>query len=130
MARHSHVHHALDAAAISLSGACFVHCLILPFAAGALPLLGTFAQAEWVHWVFVAVAAPVAAIALWPAILRRPVPWLIPFGGMIGVALLVCGALDLPNHLWGAGLTVAGGLSLAAAHVMNWNIRRFDRAND
>ena len=110
----------LDVAAIGLSGLCFVHCLILPVAAGLLPLLGAWAQAEYVHWVFLAIAAPVAIVAIAPAFKTRPVPWLLPALAALGVALLFFGALDIPSHTWGTALTVAGGFSVASAHLLNW----------
>ena len=56
-----------DYIAIGLSLACLAHCLALPLAAAFLPLLSTQAEAAWVHWAFVALAAPVSAWALaWP----------------------------------------------------------------
>ncbi|WP_162953530.1 MerC family mercury resistance protein, partial [Pseudomonas aeruginosa] len=40
---------ALDSSAIALSSLCLLHCLALPLLAAALPLLGRWEQAEWVH---------------------------------------------------------------------------------
>ena len=55
-----------DAAGLGISGLCIVHCLALPVAAVSLPAVGVIAHAEWVHWSLLAVAAPAAALALWP----------------------------------------------------------------
>jgi hypothetical protein len=108
-----------DAVAISLSGLCLAHCLILPLAAGFLPLLGAWTEAEWVHWGFVAVAAP---ISLWT--LTRPqtksLSAVILGLAVLGLGLLVAGAAGYPDHDWETALTVVGGLALATAHLINW----------
>ena len=109
----------LDATAVGLSGLCFIHCLILPFAAASLPLISLFTGAEWVHWVFVAMAAPIAAVAIGPVLLEQPRPWGIPTLAAAGVLLLLCGATNFPDPAWGTGLTVAGGVGLASAHLLN-----------
>ena len=49
-----------DAVAISLSGLCLIHCLALPVLTGFLPLMGAWAEAEWVHLGFVGLAVPVS----------------------------------------------------------------------
>ena len=54
----------MDPAAMALSGLCLVHCLALPALSLALPLMGVWAQAEWVHLVVIALAAPLAILAL------------------------------------------------------------------
>jgi hypothetical protein len=53
----------LDASAVGLSALCLVHCLALPALALLLPVLGFWAQAEWVHVAFVLIAAPVAVLS-------------------------------------------------------------------
>ena len=110
----------LDGWAMGLSGLCLAHCLVLPVAAALLPVLGAWARAEWVHLVFVAIAAPMAAIALLrPSQGRAPPPGLVALG-VLGVAGLAAGAFGpLSTETW---LTVAGSLCLVSAHL--WNIRR------
>lgn len=111
---------ALDASAIGLSGLCMLHCLALPFAAVALPMLGGLAEAEWLHLAFVMAAAPLAVLSLTRG---RPLSW--PLIGLAfgGLALMTAGALGLPSHDWETGLTLAGGLMLAGAHGLNWGRR-------
>lgn len=109
-----------DGVAIGLSSLCLLHCLALPVAASLLPLAGAWAQAEWVHWLFVAVAAPISA---WVLLVRTPRSWpLIALAGL-GLALLVAGAAEFPSHDLETPVTVAGGVVLALTHVLNWRAR-------
>jgi len=111
----------LDGSAIGLSGLCLVHCLALPAAAALLPVLGAWAEAEWVHILLVALATPVAALA----VLRRPADvtfsWLVAALATAGVLLLTLGALG--PHDWERVNTVAGIFSLVGAHILNWRRR-------
>ena len=104
-----------DLAAIGLSGLCMAHCLALPLAAALLPVAGSWAEAEWVHWAFALTAAP---ISLW-TLTRRPrvLPLVL---GVLGLGLLFCGAAEFPSHDLETPVTVVGSLLLVAAHVANW----------
>lgn len=112
-----------DAAAIGLSCLCMVHCLALPLIAGLLPVLGLFAEAPWVHWAFALTSAPIAAWTL-----TRPTPngrrasGLIGLGAL-GVTLLFLAAAEWPSHEMETQITIAGGLLLSVAHLMNWRRR-------
>ena len=109
----------LDVAAVSLSALCFIHCLALPLVAASLPFLALFTGGEWVHWLFVGMAAPIAALAIGPVLRENPRAWRIPTLATAGVAFLLAGAFDWPSHAWGTGLTVAGGALMASAHLLN-----------
>lgn len=65
---------ALDTSAIALSSLCLLHCLALPLLAAALPLLGRWEQAEWVHVVFATAAVPLSGYALWSSHRRHRLP--------------------------------------------------------
>ncbi|MCR5876242.1 MerC domain-containing protein [Phenylobacterium sp. J426] len=117
----------LDGAALGLSSLCLAHCLALPVLATALPLLGAWAEAEWVHALFVMIAAPLAATAL-----LRPGHGLKPSAGLLamgflGLALLAFGALGPAAHERTA--TLLGALLVAAAHVLNWRRRLLHAAS-
>jgi len=109
-----------DISAISLSGLCLAHCLALPIAAAFLPALGAWSRAEWVHGLFVAIAAPLTGFALWRVHLSHPLPGGLIVLAMAGLALLLAGALHWPTFGWETPLTVAGSLCLASAHLWNW----------
>ncbi|HDS1649823.1 MerC domain-containing protein [Stenotrophomonas sp. TWI143] len=115
----------LDAGALALSSLCLLHCLALPLLAAALPLFGAWAQAEWVHLLFVAIALPLTGYALWRADRRHRLPVMAWTAAGLGLGLLLAGALELPSHAWETPLTVTGSLLLAATHV--WNARRRHR---
>lgn len=107
----------LDASAISLSGLCMAHCLVLPLVAAFSPLLAAWAEAEWVHAAVVLMAAPLSALALWRRG-QRPAVILLALGGLslMGLGLW-------PFHDQETPLTVGGSLLLASAHIVNWRRR-------
>lgn len=109
-----------DSFAIGLSGLCLAHCLALPLLVSLLPVAGAWAEAAWVHWLFVLLAAPVS---LWTFLHPRTRAWrLIGLAGA-GLALLVAGAAGFPTDKLETPLSVAGGLLLASAHLLNWRRR-------
>ncbi|MBX9617195.1 MAG: MerC domain-containing protein [Caulobacteraceae bacterium] len=112
----------LDGVAITLSGLCLVHCLALPVLAITLPFLGVFAEAEWVHWLFVALAVPASALALLASGGQRS--WPLVLGATLGLGLLAAGAAGWPDHDLETVLTVSGGLVLATVHALNWRRAR------
>jgi len=108
-------HRRIDVAACGLSAACLAHCLALPVAASLLPMLGPVADAEWIHWLFVVSAAPLAIVAF----ARRGTSTLLRLLAIAGVLLLIAGAAGVPDHDWETSLSVAGALCLAGAHTLN-----------
>lgn len=114
-----------DLGAVALSTLCLLHCLALPLLAAALPVFGRWAEAEWVHLLFAAVALPLTVHALRLAHRSRPLPTAAWISAGIGLALLLAGALGWPSHRLETPMTVAGGLLLAATHT--WNAWRRHR---
>lgn len=109
-----------DALAMGLSGLCLAHCLALPVLASLLPMLGAWAEAAWVHWAFVAAAAPVSLWALTRPHIAGPCRTALTLASA-GVLLLIAGAVA--GHNAETPLTVTGSLLLAAAHLLNWRRR-------
>lgn len=113
----------LDGLAISASTLCLIHCLFLPIAIAFLPSL-----ADWADWgddshrhAGDRRSAQRRDTAWWLAAARRAMaPLLI---GMAGTGLLVTG-LVFEGTAWGTTLTVAGGMTLAIAHVGNLRATR------
>lgn len=125
---HPTVAKTLDLSAIGLSAICLVHCLALPVLALALPLFAAWAAAEWVHVLFVMLAAPLALSAMidWPT--RRPASWRGLALAIGGLALMTAGALDVPSAAWERPITVIGGLLLAGGHIVNLRARHANGA--
>ncbi|PPU77072.1 MULTISPECIES: MerC family mercury resistance protein [Xanthomonas] len=114
----------LDNSAIALSSLCLLHCLALPLLAVALPLLGTWSRAEWVHVVFATAAVPLSGYALWSNQRRHALPaalWGMAGCGLAGLALGASGIAD--EHLE-TPITVVASLLLASAHLLNLRLRR------
>ncbi len=113
-----------DASAMVLSGLCLLHCLALPLLAAALPLFGVWAEAEWVHVVFVAIAAPLAGLALWRGHRRDALPWPLWTLAALGLLGLLAGAFGIPDEASETAMTVCGSLALASTHLWNWRRHR------
>ena len=112
-----------DGLAMGASALCLIHCLGLPILIAALPALaGRLDLGEGFHLGVLAFALPVSALALGEGWRRHR--GLTPlFVGAAGLTLL---ALGLAFEDWAAvetGVTVAGSLLLAGAHVANWRGR-------
>lgn len=112
-----------DAIALTLSGACLMHCLVLPFAAVLFPVFASAAQAEWVHFVLVALALPISIYALTKATHDERLTWMLRAGAALGLLLLLLGALGWPEHEWETPLTVSGALVLMGVHWTNFKNR-------
>jgi hypothetical protein len=111
---------------ILASGACAVHCLIIPIllTGGAFAGLSWFHSA-WVEWSFIAAALFFAGWSLLRSYPRhRNIRPLAVAGA--GFLLLAAGrfAAGDMEHYW----TAAGGILIAAAHVVNWRVRSRDEA--
>lgn len=111
----------LDRFGALASGACAVHCAMLPFVAASLPLVGLGVLAsEAFELSFIALALALAAVSLAAGWLRhrslKPAAWL-----GLGAALFAFGTLGPLHHheFWHAALLVAGGISLVTAHWLN-----------
>ena len=106
----------IDGSAIVLSSLCLIHCLALPIMSAALPVAGVWAEAEWVHRLFVLLAVPFALLALTSKYVGYLTGALIVFG----IGLLAAGAFVEAFHDHEVTLTVLGASLLAAGHGLRW----------
>lgn len=105
-----------DGLAISLSGLCLVHCLVLPLLSAALPIAGTWAEAEWLHKTFVVAAFPFSLIRLTSPAANAAVAALI----VSGLWLLAGAAFVEQLHDLETPLTVLGAIMLSSGHLLGW----------
>jgi hypothetical protein len=111
----------LDRAGQLMAGACAIHCLIVPLTIGVLPVVGLELIADRrVERLLVALAIGIGTAALVPSFLRthrRALP-IAAFG--CGAALLVAAqTLAADGTALGRVLTLAGAVTIAAAHTVN-----------
>ncbi len=116
-----------DRLGIALSVVCLVHCIVLPFAIAALPLLAArWLQASAFHTAMALALLPVALLAVVPGI-RMHGRASVAAAMAAGLSLLSTAAFageDLLSHEWQIGLTVAGGGILVAGHAVNLTLCR------
>lgn len=111
----------LDRSAIGLSGLCLIHCLAFPVLIATLPALASILPRQWwVHPAILATALPLAGLAFYRG-WHRHRDWRPVLFGVAGLSLLTVGVLAGENLLETLR-TVAGGVVLATAHVLNWRL--------
>ncbi|MEG3082996.1 MerC domain-containing protein [Sphingomonas sp. PB2P12] len=113
----------LDRAAMAGSAVCMVHCLVLPLILAAVPAVAAVVvvPASFHIWVLV-FAVPTAAIALLGGRSRHAVSWPLLIGAA-GLGLMTLGAFAIPEGDVEIGVTVAGGILVAIAHIANLRLR-------
>ncbi len=115
----------LDQLAVTLSGLCLLHCLLLPVAIAVLPFLGQVGE-DHLHVQMLIVVLPVSTIALTLGFRRhrdkRIVVW-----GIAGLLLLAIGG-TVVHSLFGIfadrALTISGSITLAITHYWNSRLSR------
>ncbi|MHA6288109.1 MerC domain-containing protein [Maricaulis sp. CAU 1757] len=118
----------LDAAGIGLSALCVAHCLFVPAAAAATPMLAPGLgeslglSHDW-HLVLLAFAAPVSLIGLGWGMRATRAGWTVFAIGLFGLALMAVGASHVVGPATETALTLVGVTILAGAHVANWRAR-------
>lgn len=114
----------LDGFAVCASVACMVHCLALPLLFAALPALAVrFDLGEGFHRIMLLIAVPTSSLALiggW----RRHRAFAPLVVGWVGLVLMALGVAFANREALETGMTVAGSLLVAGAHVVNWRRRR------
>lgn len=118
----------LDGAAIGLSGVCLLHCLALPFFAGALPMLMPFAESH-LHAQVLYFAVPLSVVAIGIGYMRHHDPRVV-LAAVAGLGLLVVGATVAHGSLGVVAdrlFAISGSIVLAAAHLWNGLLARRHR---
>lgn len=103
-----------DRAAVALSLLCIAHCLALPALAIALPFLAAAAEAEWLHWIFAALAVLASVSVAGTNVSARVPVFLVPAG--LGAALVTFGVFAENFGVDETIPTVIGGVLLTFAH--------------
>lgn len=107
----------LDMTSIGLSGLCVAHCLLLPLAFAALPVLGQMSGSHLIHQVLILIAAP---LSLWT--LFRSQGWKkahVLAMALIGLTLLGSAAFVEALIAYETPLSLVGAALVAGAHYMN-----------
>ncbi len=128
--------HRLDVTGSALSTLCAIHCLAMPLVAAALPLWGlsVLGSRGWERFTCSAMVA-LAAFCLWQGCRRHGRWWLLAVLGLGATVVLgtqffwadadcekACCAVR--TDWLEAAFMFAGGLTIAAAHVLNLHYRR------
>lgn len=119
-----------DHIAITLSGLCLVHCLLLPAAIVALPLLAQSSGRHF-HTQMLLVVIPVSLFAYTLGYPRHHNKTIIAWG-LAGIAIMSIGG-TIAHAEYGVvadtTLTVAGSIILAASHYFNNRLTGHARAS-
>lgn len=121
----------LDVTGVGLSVLCIAHCLFIPAAAAATPMLAPQAgelfglSHDW-HLLMLALAAPVSLLGLGWSVRTTRAGWPVFVTGLVGLTIMALGASHLFPHAVETILTLIGVTVLAGAHLVNWRLR--DRA--
>ena len=108
----------LDRGAVLLSSLCLLHCLTLPFALLFGQWLGAWllqTESE-VHWLLLALAVPISAVALLRGYRRHHSQITVALGA-IGLTLMFAGVSI--GEDWEITLTVIGVSAVLVAHLRN-----------
>ena len=120
----------LDILAISISGLCVVHCLMLPVILVMFPILsGSLFAGEEFHRFLIWVILPTSSVGFLLGCRRHKDAVVLAFG-IAGMSVLVLSAFwghELVGESGERLLTVVGGILLAAGHVRNFRLCQHDR---
>lgn len=109
-----------DRVAVMLSGLCLLHCLALPFVLLALPILSEL-SGEHLHAQMLVIAIPVSVVALALGFRRHGSHYVIAFG-TLGMMLLLVGGTVMHSRYGLAAdraFSISGALVLAVTHYFN-----------
>ena len=113
----------LDRVGFFMSAACAVHCALMPFVAGVLPLVGIgFLAGRTAEAVLVLAAAAIALVSLAGGCRhhKQRLPLLLVAAGFL---LILTGRVLIRDpEVLEIALVVPGALLIAGAHLVNWRL--------
>ena len=114
----------VEGLAVGAALACLAHCIALPVILAILPAFATMVPIPATfHILALAFAIPSTGGALYIGYRRHRLAAPLLIGGA-GLALLALGVLRWGETPLEAPVTILGSLFIAAAHVVNWRLRR------
>lgn len=116
-----------DRIGIGASALCLIHCLVLPMLLSVLPLVShSFVENERVHQGLALFIVVTCGFALIPGFRchGRPAPLGLGTAGLLLLLSAAFVAVPLHAEAWERPLTVAGGLFLVSAHLLNLRFTR------
>ncbi len=120
----------LDTAAVALSSICLLHCLALPIALTAMPILNIAVLDESTfHTIMLVIILPISVIALSIGCRQHkdPLTLILGISGLLTLTIMALFGHDLVGLTGERLITSAGGVILALAHIQNY---RCCRVND
>ncbi|GAA4338166.1 MerC domain-containing protein [Mucilaginibacter gynuensis] len=115
------IHSGLDTIGMTASLLCAVHCALVPLLLTALPLLGIgFLANEWVEISMIGLSAIIGCIALITTFKRHYS--YTPLITLVTGFVLIFTGHALSNAAWEHIMVPLGGLTIAAAHYINWRL--------
>ncbi|QDK39714.1 MerC domain-containing protein [Bdellovibrio sp. NC01] len=118
-----------DKLGITLSTICAIHCVITPFLALAVPVLGETFEQPWVHLVMAVFVVPTGLYAFFSGYQHHKQKGLVALG-VLGIILIAIGLLAPISglNLFGHDvITIIGSAALIVAHVLNRRACHCDR---
>lgn len=120
----------LDGIGFTASSLCAVHCALMPFVITFLPVLGLEFLAEpWLEISITIFSIVIGVSSLIPSYRKyhhNKIPLMLLVAGFV----MIFGAHFLGFHHLEPILVPIGGISLAAAHYMNWKLSKAFHCHD
>jgi len=114
----------LDRVGLTASALCAIHCAVMPFVITLLPLIGLeFLSSIWVEIALVVLSVTIGLSSLMPSYFKyhkKTLPILLLIAGFV----LIFGTHLLELHVLEPILVPLGGLTIAAAHFVNWKFMK------
>lgn len=113
----------VDGAGVLVSGACALHCALMPLLAGALPVVGfEFLAGERAEAILIGASCLLAIVSLTGGCRHHGQwrPFAVVAAGFTSIAI---GRTLLDEPAWAERVAVvAGALCIASAHLVNWRL--------